>query len=177
MKTDSFVLLWKALFIVVFSAYFISQIQPLHRQVKSWYNLANSRDFYRALSWLKENSKEEDVVLTKWELGAQVVAHAERPVVATCKVYPSEVKEVAERYEDINDNFFGSKDERKAGFIAKKYNVRFILLGRKISKTKTILDRMSARQRLNGFRLVYTSGRYIIYEVISLQQNDPDAGH
>lgn len=152
------------MFIVVFSTFFVSQISPLHNQVKSWYSINIARDFHRALLWLKEDSTENDVVLTNWGYGAQVAAHAQRPTVATCKVYPSEVKETAQRYKDIR-RFFRARGEKTAMEVVKKYRVKYILLRGKKTKGSRLLDRMCGRERLKNFQLVYNSGRYIIYKV------------
>jgi len=157
--------------------------------------LKNSRgqhyyeEMAEVLHWLKLHSSAEEVVLSEWTEGNFVVALADRGVVATSKVYPSEAKEVAERYKDLK-KFFFAENESDAMVIINKYKVRWIYLRKKpdlgsIIKSgyistqrytinnqltpegaqKTIIGRMLSQASFSNFQLVLDAPDFLIYRV------------
>ena len=142
------------------------------------------------LTWLKNNSSPDDVVLSEWTEGNLIVALADRGVVASSKVYPSEAKETAERYKDIK-NFFFALNEDEAMKIINKYKVKWIYLRKKpdiasiVKKSeahllgtlirnnqltqegvqKTIIGKMLSRSEFSHFQLVVDTPDFLIYQV------------
>ena len=101
----------EALFIVAFCILFFVEVLTTHKAVKEWYDLGKATDLMETLSWIKQNSKPDDFILTTWVLGYPVVTYTNRKVIATSKVYPSEIKAVAERYRDISKFFLSESEE------------------------------------------------------------------
>lgn len=145
------------------------------------YNL----DLYRLIDWLKENTKESDVVLTQWTLAPFIYGMTDRRVIATTKVYPSEVAMVAERYIDLA-KFFFSSDENKAFEIIKKYNVTYVVVPKKFDfnncgyikacsslsrENEKIIFRLLNNSNLNNFKLVYISDWFKVYKVLPYHTN------
>jgi hypothetical protein len=97
--------LWRLLLTAAFLGAVLIQFRSNESGLRKSQEPEPGACLFRALFWLKDHSKPSDVVLTDWENGAQVVAHAERPVIVTSKVYPSEVRKAAERYRDSRHNF------------------------------------------------------------------------
>lgn len=144
-----------------------------------------------ALEWLKENSEPEAIVMTHWFRGHQVVAFADRRVVSTTKVYPSEFLDVAHRYKDIGA-FFLSESEETALDIAKKYDVSYVFLPKDLraylckannqcelapGKRKlapwakqTIAGLMAQGVDLEHFKKVWESSRFVIYKITDEEQ-------
>ncbi len=142
------------------------------------------------LQWLKDNSFPQDVVLCEWTEGNLVIATANRGVVATSKVYPSEAREVARRYQDLK-KFFFAENENDAMEIVNKYSVRWIYLRKKpdlaslanksnITNTqrfvlnneltpegrqRTIIGKMLSKAEFSNFKLVLDSPDFLIYRV------------
>lgn len=172
--------------IVVLLALLLIQVSDTRAKVKGWYNFDKAQDLLKALSWLKAHSHPEDVVLTTWTLGSQVATYADRKVLATSKVYPSEIKSVAERYRDIS-RFFFAQDQAEALKIVRKYRVKFIFLPKKFEfwicryigacrlvsesyqawgpqQENTIAAQMLRNQISKKFSLYYKSKHYLIYK-------------
>lgn len=145
-----------------------------------------------ALEWLKEHSEPNAVVMTHWFRGHQVVAFADRRVVSTTKVYPSEFLDVARRYKDIGA-FFLSENEEAALNIAKKYNVSYIFLTKNFNmwvckannqcefapdkkrlapwaKQKVIVGLMTQGVGFEYFKKIWDSSRFVIYKVTNEEQ-------
>ena len=177
----------RTLFISLFCVLFVFEAFASHKKVISWYNEESAKDLLGTLEWIKGNSEPEDVILTTWILGAQVVTYAHRGVVATSKVYPSEIKTVAERYRDIS-RFFFSQTEEDALKIIDKYNITYILVPRRFTFTMckyigvcdlttekkkslteigwrtTMLGKMLRGRTLEYFSAVGGSGNYLVYK-------------
>lgn len=174
--------------IIILCILFLIQISDVRNASRKWYSVDSARDLFKTLSWLREHSQPDDVILTTWTFGCQVVTYADRKVIATSKVYPSEIKTVAERYRDIT-NFFFSQSETDALEVIHKYNIKYILLPRKFDfwtcryigvcdltpnkravsdtdKKMTMVDRMLDCETLTNFILCYSSKRYIIYKLL-----------
>jgi|GEM_PF-304277 len=157
----------------------------LGRQSQNGYG----KEMAEVLTWLKNHSSPEDVVLSEWTEGNFIVAIADRGVVSTSKVYPSEAKEVAQRYGDLR-KFFFAESENDAMKIIKKYKVRWIYLrknpeivsilkGEKISSQryvkdgrltqegiqKTIIGKLLSCADFSNFQLALDSPDFLIYRV------------
>jgi len=143
---------------------------------KNFYGSPSYYDEYvNALMWLKADSRFDDVVLTEWTEGHQVVALADRRVIASSKVYPSEAAEVASRYQDLA-TFFFTTDENRAEDILYKYGASYVFLRKQFDyksscKTKlpcrgtnTLLARMLAKKPLKYLEKVYESKNFLIYK-------------
>jgi len=163
----TFIIVWRILFIVVVTTYFIKCLDPLHNEMKKRFRIRAAMNFHRALDWLRENTEPDDVVLSSWLYGAQITAHARRPTIATSKVYPSEAKEVAERYRDTGRNFFGAKCAKEALRVVKKYDVKYVFLKRKRRKKygNRLVHWMERKKPMKGYEFVYQTGPYMIYKV------------
>src|SRR3989338_5233363 len=84
-------------------------------------------ELYHMLDWLKYNTKESDVILTQLTFAPFIYGISDRSVIATTKVYPSEVDIVGERYSDLA-RFFFSNNEDEALLIAEKYNASYVVV-------------------------------------------------
>lgn len=178
----------KVLFIISFCILFFIQLLDTHKKVKSWYNINRARDLLRTLSWIRDHSEPDDVILTTWILGCQVVTYADRRVLATSKVYPSQIKALAERYRDIS-TFFFSQTEEDAMEIIHKYNIKYIFLPRRFNywicryigacnltvnkrvltdtgRSFTMIGRMLDKKRFKNFTLDYKSKYYLVYKFL-----------
>jgi len=173
MKVNRLRLFWYIVLSIALLIVFIYQAKDLVYVLDNWNKrVANSlgEEFYQTMLWLKEHSNEGDVVLTQWTYGTRIVALAQRPTVATCKVYPSEAREVAKRYNAI-DKFLFTKNEEIALEITREYNVKYVFFSKlakvaKEAKHDTILNKMKTKKRLDNFRLIYESKQFMIYKVI-----------
>lgn len=148
-----------------------------------------SQEFGAALRWLKENSEPDAVIMAHWFRGNQIIAFADRRVVATTKVYPSEATEVAKRYRDIA-SFFLSENEEEAKIIAKRYGTSYVFLEKNFQSwlckainrcqeyatanrralnptgwTRTVAGRMAQGGSLRYFQKVWDSPRFVIYKI------------
>ena len=148
-------------------------------------------EFNEMVNWIKNNTEENDVFLTEWDLGTIVTGYARRRAIVTTKVYPSEAEIVSERYKDISKFFFAEKED-EALEIASKYNASYILIRKNFNfgtcryidscnrenylssmrfigyphiNEKTIIGRMLNEQYLNYFKLAYESNFFKIYKV------------
>lgn len=141
-----------------------------------------------ALRWLKGHSKPDAIVMSHWFRGHQIVSFADRRVVATTKVYPSEADETAARYRDIA-RFFLTEDEDEAARIAARYGASYVFAEKSFqawlckiihsceyatSDTRTLnplgLSRTVAGRMVQGgsfkrFQQVWDSSRFVIYEI------------
>ena len=162
----AFDIIWRALFIFVFLAYSLYLCNFSIERHKHWTGGKYGPNFFRAMFWLEANSNHTDVVLADWELGAQIVAHIRRPVIATSKVYPSEAREVGERYIDVRTKFFKAPNEVAALKIIRKYQVKYVLFNKQRTSAKQAwLWRMKQKGRMEYFDLVYDSHGFMIYKV------------
>lgn len=135
-----------------------------------------NREFEKAILWLKENSDPDDIVLSEWTQGHQIVALANRRVVATSKVYPSEAVAATERYKDIA-RFFFADSESEGLEIVKKYQAGFIFvrknfdwwLCRPVGKCNntvgTIIDRIIKRDKFSRLEVVFQSPNFQILKI------------
>lgn len=144
---------------------------------KTYYVAPAYQDEYiSALTWLKNHTRSDDVILTEWTEGHQVVALADRRVIATAKVYPSEAKDIATRYQDIA-TFFYTTDENRARDILYKYGSSYIFLRKKFdfrSECKTtlpcrkaigtIIEKMLDKKPLKYLDKIFESKNFLIYK-------------
>ncbi|MBI2637889.1 MAG: glycosyltransferase, partial [Candidatus Sungbacteria bacterium] len=152
-----------------------------------------AQELRAATDWLKSNSEPDAVVMAHWFRGHQLVAFADRRVVSTTKVYPSEAAEVAGRYRDIA-GFFLTEDEEEARQIALRYRASYIFLDRDFQgwlckainrcevttnnrsslNRRGILNTVAGRMTQGGdfkhFKKVWDSPRFLIYEVTDQPQ-------
>jgi glycosyltransferase involved in cell wall biosynthesis/AMMECR1 domain-containing protein len=153
-----------------------------------------SQELGAALRWLKENSEPDAIVMAPWFRGNQIIAFANRRVVATTKVYPSEAMEVAKRYRDIASFFLNESDE-DAKAIAERYGASYVFIDKNfqawlckainrceyatpnrgalnpVGLARTIAGRMSQGGELQYFHKVWDSPRFVIYKI-----TDEDVG-
>ena len=174
--------------LIIFFILFLVQISDTRLKVKSWYNCDKAQDLLKTLTWLKEHSRQEDVILTTWTLGCQAATYTDRKVVATSKVYPSEIKAVAQRYRDIS-KFFFAQNQEDALKIIRKYNVKFIFFPKRfdfwicryigacdsvlnsnnifdIQYLKTMIAQMLKKQTPHNFTQYHKSKYYLIYKFV-----------
>jgi len=147
-----------------------------------------SQELGTALRWLKENSEPDAIIMAHWFRGNQIIAFANRRVVATTKVYPSEAMEVAKRYRDIA-SFFLNESEEDAKAIAERYGASYVFMDKSfqaglckainrceyatsnrralnsVGLARTIAGRMSQGGELRHFHKVWDSPRFIIYKI------------
>ncbi|MDP3770138.1 MAG: AMMECR1 domain-containing protein [bacterium] len=179
---------WKhiALFVILFTI----AVTLIHAEKNTSYN--PERNFFAierkaALEWLKEHSDNDAIVMSHWYDGHQIVAFADRRVVATTKVYPTESGEVAARYRDIA-SFFLTSNETDALAIAKKYGASYVFLSKNFpaylckafencglapsrdhlaswARNTTIAGLMGQGAQFKHFQKVWDSSRFIIYQI------------
>jgi glycosyltransferase involved in cell wall biosynthesis len=142
-----------------------------------------------AMEWLKNNSPQDAVVIADQFDGNYIVALANRRVVSSSKVYPSEANEVSSRYTDIA-KFFFSQDEDQALEIAKKYGVDYVFVAYDFSYSKnckladachfvsggeltsvgkkmTLIGKFLNREPLAHFELVWDSPSFSIFRILN----------
>ena len=149
------------------------------------------KDFIKTLSWIKENTGENDAFFTEWKDGTLITGYTNRRAIATSKVYPSEAMIVGERYKDISRFFFTDK-EKDALELMKRYNATYVMVqkgfslkscgyirrcspenyfssnqfaGDPIITEKYMAGRFLENHNLNHFKLVYSSDFFKIYKV------------
>ena len=123
---------WPVMALLILAAGIIFQAVTILNQKTKLFFFPGRGEVYgkeieTAMRWLKEHSDKNDAILAQWYWGHQIVAYAKRPVIASSKVYPSEVKEVGKRYIDIADFFF-TTDEKRAKKIIDAYNAKFVFV-------------------------------------------------
>lgn len=185
--------IWKIAFLTFFVCFSINQGLSTQKIIKNGFDEDYIKEFSKVMNWLIENSDENDIVLTEWTLGNQVIALANRKVIATSKVYPSEVEIVAERYKDISKFFFATS-EASSLIIVNKYNISFIFLDKNFNyrtcryinicnlrnyqkyltskndlipqlRSSLIVSRMLDKDKMDNYELVYNSKNFLIYKV------------
>lgn len=157
--------------------------QQLDKNLPDEYN----QELEKAILWLKENSEPDDIVLSEWTQGHQIVALAKRRVVATSKVYPSEAVVASERYKDIARFFFADSEEN-ALEIVKKYQAVFIFvrknfdwwtcgsIGKCNNIAGTIIDRIIKRDKLNHLEVIFQSSNFQILKIRGNGEREVYAG-
>lgn len=121
-------------------------------------NLLNyAKSYVLATDWLKSNTSKNSIILTEWTEGHQVVLLADRKVVATSKVYPSEAKRISERYIDLAI-FFYSSDEAKIRGVLEKHGVDYVFI-RKLFDFSSSCKRAMKCNRNNPFLQALIKGR------------------
>lgn len=135
-----------------------------------------NNSYVAALEYLRKHSPENAIILSPWEDGNQIVALAERRVVASSKVYPSETAELAARFRDIGKFFFAKSDD-EAQEIIKKYGVSFVFLGkqnfdfylcryaRRCGKKDSLIYQLLSDQPISFLTTAYENKYYKILEV------------
>lgn len=147
-----------------------------------------SQELRSTLQWLRENSDPDAIVMAHWFRGNQIVAFADRRVVATTKAYPSEATEVAKRYRDIASFFLGESEE-DAKVIAEHYSASYVFIDKNfqawlckainrceyatanrgalnpVGLTRTVAGRMTQGGNLQHFQKVWDSPRFVIYKI------------
>ncbi len=158
---------------------FISIILFLQNyRYNNFINETYRQDYLDALWALKNSSKPKDIVLAEWTEGNQIVSLTGRRVIATSKVYPSEAKEIADRYRDLA-NFFFAKEDKDAGKILSKYDVSFLFIRKdfdyrsscKIPKklcqeNGSEISRLIENKSHLHLIVVFESDNFIVYKVI-----------
>ncbi len=151
------------------------------------FNSSLSGEMKTALEWLKNNSDEDAIVMAHWFRGHQIVAFADKRVISTTKVYPSESKEVAARYKDIA-KFFLTDSEDEALTLAKKYQASYVFLDKSFqwwiclpvnrcdlfpgrtnlapwARSTTMVGLMVRGADFSHFQKVWDSPRFVIYKI------------
>lgn len=193
---------WHILFITLFLIFFLYQANEINNLYKS--NEVYCQDYNQTMLWLKENSSKDSIILTDWQYGPNVATLANRGVVTTTKVYPSETEFTAERYTDAT-KFFFAISETDAMEIVNKYGITHILVPKTNFQYRTckytkicdlnnagqyltpdgnllpeirnslIVARMIDGKQFYNFQKVYDSTFFIIYKVIK-PSNTQNAG-
>lgn len=159
---------------------------------KTYKNVKYANEFENLITWIKENTDENDVFFTEWELGTIVTGYTNRKAIATSKVYPSEARIVGERYKDIS-RFFFADNEYDAVKLMEKYNASYALVRQnfnfKVCKyinkcgpavslsgkiagapkipAVLIVRRLLRNKNLKHFELTYSSPNFKIYKLNS----------
>ncbi|MCG2718343.1 MAG: AmmeMemoRadiSam system protein B [Nanoarchaeota archaeon] len=184
--------LWHIVFMILFLVFFLYEANRLNQSFSS--NKEYDADYNQTMAWLRENSSKSSIILTDWQYGPNVATLANRGVVTTTKVYPSEIKFTAERYKDAS-KFFFAVSESDAMEIVKKYNITHVLIpknnfqyvtckyinicdlnntsqyfapdGKLLPEIRNslIVTRMMYGKRFYNFRKVYDSNFFVIYQV------------
>lgn len=172
----------QAFFRLVLAGIFIVSFP--HLVMKNYFTLKNSdedgladaRERYAAFEWLEDNSLPSDIILSEWTEGNDIVAVANRRVVVSSKVYPSEAREVASRYMDLS-RFFFSASQSEAAEILKKYQVEWIFINKKFDDflcnytgrclwQETLISDILSNKKNSLIRRAYESKNTLIYKVI-----------
>lgn len=184
---------FKVVFIVSFLVISINHALSTQKLVRSEFDKIYAKEFSGVMGWLEKNSNENDVVLAEWVYGHQIAALANRNVIATSKVYPSEVKIVAERYKDIS-RFFFATSETSSLEVVTRYNISFVLLSKNFDyktcryinicnlrnyqkymangdllpqiRSTLIVTRMLDKKRFDNYNLAFESDNFLIYKVV-----------
>jgi len=155
-----------------------------------------TQEMFNAMAWLKQNSQPGDVVLAPQKLGHTIMAFADRPVIVSTKIYPSEVPEVAERFRDLA-RFLFARDIGDAMRVVDKYQVKFVVVDRDMEfgiceeadachfvggdprpgkkrelnpegRKRTMLGWLQEKSEVPGFAKIWSSNRFDIWRVTSL---------
>lgn len=197
-KISAYIIFWPmgrrprfALFLkLVFVGAFI--ISFPHLLMKDYFDLNNpdadklsdAKERYAAFAWLKNNSSPDDIVLGEWTEGNNIVAAANRRVIVSSKVYPSEAKEVAQRYTDLS-RFFFSTSAGEAKEVLKKYQASWIFLNKDFDNficnytgrclwPGTLMSDILSDKKIDYLRKAYESKNTLIYKVVG--EADKDKG-
>lgn len=135
------------------------------------------QEYVKALKFLERVSGPDDVVLTEWSQGNQLVTLINRKVIATSKVYPSESGEIAKRYRDLA-RFFFAKNESVAQKVLKNYRVSFIFIRKDFNyksackipkslckKEGSMIARLLGKAPFSSLTLIFESKNFLIYRV------------
>ncbi|OGZ94276.1 MAG: hypothetical protein A3A28_02830 [Candidatus Sungbacteria bacterium RIFCSPLOWO2_01_FULL_47_32] len=156
---------------------------------------ALSAEYLAAFTWLKKHTEPSAIIMAHWYRGNQIVAFADRRVVSTTKVYPTEATDVAERHRDIA-KFFLAGDETKALSVATKYSASYVFVskdfeawlcnnisrcdvsldGRTLSRRamrQTFAGRMAQGDEFTHFKKVWNSPHIAIYKITDADQSIP----
>lgn len=165
------------IFLLLILIYFLYKYNLYLSDVAQYTN--HSRELYQLIDWVKINTRESDVILTQWTLAPFIYGMADRAVIATTKVYPSEVDIVAERYSDIA-RFFFSTNENDALRIVKKYNITYVIIPNKfdffscnyirachlIDDNQTLVLRLLSNNNITHFKIVYDTENVKVYRIL-----------
>lgn len=175
---------WHIILMIIFLICFLYSADKLNKSFRS--NKAYDEDYNETLLWLKENSDAHSVILTDWIYGPNIATFAGKGVVATTKVYPSEIKFVAERYKDASKFFFATSETDAMG-IVKKYGATYIFVSKTNFQYKTcryagicnsnettrsqignevIIARMQNGAQFYNFEKIYDSKFFAIYKTV-----------
>lgn len=190
---------WHIVFITLFLIFSLYETNKINQSYKT--NAEYDKDYTQTMQWLKENSDLGSIILTDWKYGPNIATLAERGVITTTKVYPSEINFTAERYKDAS-KFFFTTNEENAMKIIRKYNITHVLvpkdfqfsmcryigicsenLTRYLTPTgelqppiryRLIVTRMMDGDMFYNFEKVYASKFFTIYRVMEPKpiQND-----
>jgi glycosyltransferase involved in cell wall biosynthesis len=147
----------------------INSLHSFYLAQKPIFNLASQTEYARkyveATTWLRDSTPKDSIILTEWTEGHQVVLLANRKVVATTKVYPSEAKEIANRYTDLA-NFFYSNDVKKIKNVLNKHDVDYIFMRRKDFSYDSSCKGIFECDHNNEFLIALISGKLNKYPFI-----------
>ncbi len=191
---------WRLLiFLLIFILFFFQLrlvISPLAKDIaKIQNNFAIKRSnayldtILQPFNWLKQNTPEGSIILAPSYEAHRILAFADRKVIASGKVYPSETKELARRFRDLS-KFFFTTDIKEAKKIAEKYQAKYIFISKTPkflefcgaskschwvtynpegltpdAKKKTLIGRLLEGEIIPEFPLIHTSSGYLIFEI------------
>ena len=174
--------------VLIFICIILFLINDYNEKNKYGYGEKNYDQLWNALQWLKTNTDLNSIIITEWYIGPVIVGQANRRVIASTKVYPSEISLIAERFVDIS-KFFYSLNEDEAMAISKKYNISYVFVSKNFQigancryinfcnftderglllpqyESKILVYNMLNKKKLSRFSMVYENNRFIIYQL------------
>lgn len=121
-----------SLLVVVMMIFFIDFYNKQEPTSNLLNKISYAKKYVEATNWIKKNTPKEAIFLTEWTEGHQVVLLADRRVVVTSKVYPSEAEEIFGRYSDLG-KFFYSNNESIIKNVLNKHDASYIFIRKKFN--------------------------------------------
>lgn len=186
----SFSAIWKYSFLIIFLtlvSLYSFELYGKMGEKKEGHSYNN--ELYDLINWVKNNTGDKDVILTQWTNAPFIYGMADRNVIATTKVYPSEVSIVGERYSDLS-RFYFATEEKKALEVARKYNATYVIAQRNFdfqncgyiracdvlrNPGNVMIYRLLNNSNLTNFEPVYGSESFKVYKVLPLEFNESNS--
>ena len=193
MKIHTFIKKYSSNLIMIFLILFLSvEFSNKFYNAKLNQNKDYVTDFKSMIGWIKNNTGQNDIILSEWELGTLITGYTGRKAIATSKVYPSEALLVSDRYKELS-RFFFTQDENYAVQFLQKYNVSYILISNTMDLAsckyinscskdnwlytkafsgnpkvmeKSMIAKLLFKQKSDYFRLMTNTRNFKIYKVM-----------
>lgn len=153
---------------------------------------ALSQETAALFAWIRQNTPTDSIFLAPPYEAHRIMAFADRRVIASGKVYPSETKELAERLRDLS-TFFFTTDDGEAERIVDNYQAQYVFLPRNPrfldfceagggcflatyrdrkgltpdGNTRSVIGRLLASAEVPGMRPVWDSPNFLVYRIVS----------